>query len=109
MTAIEDENRLLPHELSQRFDLFAANVREYALFLIGLDGNVRCWNLGAERLFGYSSAEIVGHHFSRLFAPEEVRSGQPEHELKTALATGHAGSLRWQIRKDGTRFWCQAT
>jgi PAS domain S-box-containing protein len=68
-----------------------------------------CWNPGAERLFGFSSPEIIGQHFSRLFSPEDIRSGAPEHELKTALDTGHTSSVRWQIRKDGSRFWCKAT
>ena len=68
-----------------------------------------CWNPGAERLFGYQSSEILGQHFSRFFSPEDIRNGQPEHELKTALAEGRVDSVRWQLRKDGTRFWCRAT
>src|SRR5688572_18906406 len=103
------ETALLPHELDGRFDLLVADVREYAIFLVSREGVVRCWNPGAERLWGYSSPEIIGKHFSRMFAPEDVRSGQPEHELRSALETGQAESIRWQIRKDGTRFWCHST
>ena len=66
-----------------------------------------CWNPGAERLFGYRSAEVIGQHFSRFFSPEDVRNGQPEHELKTASDEGRSDGVRWQVRKDGTRFWCQ--
>jgi PAS domain S-box-containing protein len=102
-------HHLSPQELGERFDLLVADVREYAIFLVGRQGDVRCWNPGAERLFGYPSSEIIGQHFSRLFSPEDVRSGQPEHELKAALDAGHAESIRWQIRKDGTRFWSRAT
>jgi PAS domain S-box-containing protein len=68
-----------------------------------------CWNPGAERLFGYHSDEVVGQHFSRFFSPEDVVTGQPEHEIKTALTNARADSVRWQVRKDGTRFWCRAT
>jgi len=107
--ATTDATNLSPQECDERFDLLVADVREYAIFLVSREGGVRCWNPGAERLFGYSSAEIIGQHFSRLFSPEDVRSGQPEHELKTALDTGHAESARWQIRKDSTRFWCKAS
>ncbi len=64
---------------------------------------------GAERLFGYQSSEIIGQHFSRLFSPEDIRNGQPEHELAAALAEGRADSVRWQLRKDGSRFWCRST
>ena len=75
----------------------------------GSAGDLLCWNAGAERLFGYQSDEIIGQHFSRFFSPEDILTGQPEHELKTALADGRADSDCWQVRKDGTRFWCRAT
>ncbi len=102
-------NDLSPQQLSERFDLLAADAKEYAIFLLGQEGRLICWNPGAERLFGYQSSEIIGHHFSRFFSPEDIRNGQPEHELKTALAEGRADSVRWQVRKDGSRFWCRAT
>ena len=95
--------------MGERFDLLAADAKEYAVFLVGLDGNLLCWNAGAERIFGYPSHEIIGQHFSRFFSPEDIVTGQPEHELTAALADGRAVSSCWQIRKDGTRFWCQAT
>ena len=104
----DDSIRLSSQELGERFDLLATDAKEYAVFLVGLDGNLLCWNAGAERIFGYQSSEVMGKHFSRFFSPEDVRSGQPEHEIETALAHGRADSNCWQVRKDGTRFWCQA-
>ena len=97
-----------PQEIDERFDLLATDAKEYAVFLIGLDGNVLCWNAGAERIFGYQSDEIIGQHFSRFFAPEDIFTGLPEHELKIALAEARSDSRCWQIRKNGTRFWCDA-
>jgi PAS domain S-box-containing protein len=102
-------NNLSPQQLGERFDLLAADAMEYAIFLLGQDGRLLCWNPGAERLFGYQSKEIIGQHFSLLFSPEDILTGQPEHELKTARANGRADAVRWQVRKDGTRFWCKAT
>ena len=93
--------------MDERFDLLATDAKEYAVFLVGLEGHLLCWNHGAERLFGYQSDEIIGQHFSRFFSPEDIITGQPEHELKTA-SDGRAESNCWQVRKDGTRFWCQA-
>jgi PAS domain S-box-containing protein len=100
---------LSSQELGERFDLLAGDAKEYALFIVGLEGNLLCWNAGAERIFGYPSNEIIGQHFSRLFSPEDILTGQPEHELKTALAEGRTVRNCWQVRKDGTRFWCQAS
>jgi PAS domain S-box-containing protein len=105
----ESLGHLSSQEMGQRFDLLADDAKEYAIFLIDLEGLLICWNAGAERLFGYSSSEIVGQHFSRFFRPEDILTGEPEHELKTVLADGRADNNCWQIRKDGTQFWCRAT
>ena len=99
----------LPIELtSDRFGLLTAGAIEYALFLVDVDGHVICWNLGAERLFGYRTDEAIGQHFSRFFSPEDVIKGQPEYELATARESGQMDSVRWQVRKDKSRFWCSA-
>jgi PAS domain S-box-containing protein len=37
-----------------------------------LNGIIRSWNRGAERIFGYKAEEIVGKHISTLAAPERV-------------------------------------
>lgn len=41
-----------------------------AIVMLGQDGTISDWNRGAERLFGYSSAEIVGQNVKRLLPPE---------------------------------------
>ncbi len=99
---------LTPQQIEERFDLLATDAKEYAIFLLGQDGRLKCWNPGAERLFGYYTSEIIGQHFSRFFSPEDISNGQPEYELRTALAEGRADSVRWQVRKDGTKFWCRS-
>ena len=104
----DNPSRLSSQEMGERFDRLATDAKEYAVFLVEPDGNVLCWNPGAERLFGYRSDEIIGQHFSRFFSPEDIRNGQPGHEIKTAADEGRSDSVRWQVRKDGTRFWCQS-
>src|SRR5260370_14931315 len=105
----DDSIHISSQETGERFDLLAMDAKEYAVFLVGLGGHVSCWNAGAERLFGYQSNEIIGEQVSRFFSPEDVLTGQPEHELKTALASGRADSNCWHVRKDGTRFPCRST
>jgi len=65
-------NNLSPQQLGDRFNLLAADAREYAIFLLGQDGRLICWNPGAGRLFGSQSREIIGQHFSRFFSPEDL-------------------------------------
>jgi PAS domain S-box-containing protein len=93
----EDPSRLPSQKEGERFDLLATDATEYAVFLFGLDGKLLCWNAGAEGLFGYHSTEIIGQHFSRFFTPKDIVTGQPEHELKTAVAHGRTKSTRWPI------------
>jgi PAS domain S-box-containing protein len=103
------EGELSRQEAVERFDLLVADVREYAVFVTSPEGIILCWNPGAERLLGYQSNEVAGQHFSRFFTDEDIRSGQPEHELKASRAQGSADSVRWHVRKDGSRFRCRST
>ncbi len=97
------EQSLLENE--QRFRLYAANVRDYALMQLDVYGRVISWNTGAERVLGYSEAEILGQPSAVFFTPEEVAAHEPEKELETARNTGRSMDDRWHVRKDGTRFW----
>jgi len=91
--------------MDDRYRLLVDASVDYAIFHLGLDGVIETWNPGAERIFGYSPAEIIGQHGSILFIPEDVFRGEPERELRFAIETGRAGDNRWHQRKDGTRFW----
>jgi len=80
-------------------------VKDYAIFMLGVDGRVLTWNPGAERIKGYSADEIIGRHFRTFYPPELQLEGHPEHELEIALRDGHYEEEGWRVRKDGSRFW----
>lgn len=89
----------------ERLRLLVEAVREYAIFMLDPYGHVASWNAGAERIKGYSAAEIIGQHF-RVFYPQDKRDEQhPEFELQQALRNGQYGEEGWRLRKDGSRFW----
>ncbi|SDU20449.1 PAS/PAC sensor hybrid histidine kinase [Verrucomicrobium sp. GAS474] len=73
-----------------------------------LDGIITDWNPGAERMFGYKAAEIVGRHVGILFPLECI---EEEKEIIARLAKGeripHFETLR--LRKNGERFQVSAT
>ncbi len=92
-----------PH--SSQLGHFVENVRDYAIFLLDKQGFILTWNVGAERIKGYSAAEIIGQHFSRFYPQEAIDSGWPEHELEVAAQTGRFEDEGWRLRKDGSRFW----
>jgi PAS domain S-box-containing protein len=95
-------------EDARRLELLIDAIVDYAIYMISLDGRVRSWNAGAERLKGYSEAEIIGQPFARFFTPEDQKRGLPQHALATAAKHGRFESEGWRIRKDGTRFWALA-
>jgi PAS domain S-box-containing protein len=93
-------------ELDDRFfRLMVESVTDHAAIGIDLEGRILSWNAGAEKIFGYAKEEFVGKHFSILFTPEDRQSCVPERELEMARTQGSAGDFRWQMRKDGSRFW----
>jgi PAS domain S-box-containing protein len=89
----------------QHFRLLVERVRDYAIFLLDPQGRVATWNLGAQRIKGYSAAEIIGHHFSKFYLQEEIDAGKCEMELEVAAREGRFEDLGWRKRKDGTLFW----
>jgi PAS domain S-box-containing protein len=66
-----------------------------------LDGVITSWNKGAERLFGYSAEEAIGHHISLVIPPDR---GDEETTILERIARGerieHFETVR--MRKDGT-------
>src|SRR5215204_5460989 len=104
----ETPQRRLEEALQQSEQRFARSVeaaKDYAIFMTDAHGRVSTWNEGAQRLFGYAEAEIVGEGASLLFTPEDRESGAPERELQKARKEGRAEDERWHMRKDGSRFW----
>jgi len=84
---------------------FAAQSREHALLIIGLDAKIKWFSEGAEHIFGYAASEIVGAWCGTLFTPEDQALGIPDHEREIALAGDAAEDDRYLQRKDGSRFW----
>jgi PAS domain S-box-containing protein len=81
------------------------SARDFAIFTADPDGRITSWNPGAERLLGYTDDEIIGRPASIVFPPEHGGAKAEAEERRTALTKGRAEDERWQVRKDGTRFW----
>ena len=92
-------------ESEQRFRLLVYGVRDYAIFMLDTTGHITTWNMGAQRIKGYTSEEIIGKHFSIFYTDEDLEDGKPARELEIATKTGVYEEEGWRVRKDGTRFW----
>jgi PAS domain S-box-containing protein len=84
-------------------------VQNYAIFMMDTEGRVLSWNVGAERIKGYSSDQIIGHNFSCFFPPEDVKRGRPAEVLRITAASGRHEEQGMRMRKDGSRFLASIT
>ncbi|MBX9567749.1 MAG: PAS domain S-box protein [Candidatus Obscuribacterales bacterium] len=128
ITAVKDENDHLrgflkvTRDLTERraaeeqlrrsdevFDLMVSAVKDYAIFLLDVDGKILTWNAGAARFKGYTASEVIGKHFS-IFYPEDLKLiGHPDKELRQAKDNGHYEEEGWRVRKDGSTFFARVT
>lgn len=89
----------------ERYHKMVAEVEDYAIILLDVDGNIQNWNRGAENIKGYKAEEIIGKNFSVFYSPEDREKKLADTLLNEARAKGKATHEGWRIKKDGTRFW----
>lgn len=92
-------------ESEQNVRMLLTGLRDYAIYMLDIEGHVRSWNAGAEQIKGYSADEIVGQHFRTFYTDEDRAQNVPEHALTTAMREGKYEAESWLVRKDGTRFY----
>jgi PAS domain S-box-containing protein len=88
-----------------QFRLLVQGVSDYAICMLDTEGRVTSWNLGAQRIKGYRSDEIIGQHFSRFYTEEDRAAGMPQKALESAMREGRFEKEAERVRKDGRRFW----
>jgi two-component system, chemotaxis family, CheB/CheR fusion protein len=92
-----------------RLTLLLDGIKGHALFTISDNGKVTSWNGGAERLFSYTEADVIGLDFTRFFTAEDIKAGVPAGLLSRASREGAVVDRGWQVRKDGTRFYFEGS
>ncbi len=85
------------------------SVVDYAIYMLDLDGVVKSWNAGAQRIKGYSPQEIIGRNFKTFYTDDDASAGEPERSLEIARNAGTFEGEGWRVRKDGTRLWASVT
>lgn len=85
--------------------LLVDSAQDYAIFMLDPHGSITTWNLGAERIKGYTAQEAIGRHFSMFYEADALAAGWPQEELRRAAAEGRFEDEGWRRRKDGTRIW----
>ena len=80
-------------------------VKDYAIFMLDLQGNILSWSSGAERIFGYRTDEIVGRHFSCFYNTPDSATDKPQSELEFAMSDGRYEEEGRRLKRDGSEFW----
>jgi len=91
-------------QAEDRLRVLLDSVHDYAICMLGVDGQVETWNAGAERLFGYSADQIAGGNVGCFYTAGEQERGVPAENLREARALGR---LEWEcvcVRRDGSTF-----
>jgi PAS domain S-box-containing protein len=97
--------RRSPVDELELYKLLVDSVEDYAIFLLDTAGQVVSWNVGAERLKGYSASDIIGQHFSVFYTAKDRKNGKPNWVLQQSIAKGRFEDEGWRVRQDGSRFW----
>lgn len=88
----------------QRYHDLIEVVTDYAIFFLDPQGQVGTWNAGAQRITGYTPADIIGEHLCRFYPPDEIERGAPERALEIARDRGRFEEEVQLVRKDESRF-----
>ena len=89
----------------QRYQMLVDEVKDYAIIMLGTDGEILLWNKGAEKIKGYKEEEILGKSLSVFYTEEDIKSNKPQQLLALAAKDGRAEDEGWRVRKDGSKFW----
>jgi PAS domain S-box-containing protein len=89
----------------ERYRTIVSQVKDYAIFMIDLQGCASSWNQGVHGVLGYDEHNFIGQPVAVLYTAEDRSKGFPQVEMDEAARSGQALNDRWMVRKDGSRFF----
>ena len=99
----------LAKDLADELNLLIDGAEGHAIYMLDPEGRVTIWNKSAERLKGWSAAEVVGRS-AEIFYPEAARAaGKLQADLARARAEGRVKEEDWRLRKNGSEFLADIT
>ena len=95
--------------LSFELNLLIDSASHHAICMLDPEGNVVIWNAGAENLYGWSEAEVIGKSFDIMFESADRVADLPSSHLADAQREGGLHCRSWRMCKDGSRFFADMT
>lgn len=93
------------HGTESRYRLIVESAVDHAIIVADLDGVISTWNDAAQRVLGWTEADMIGQPIAKIFTPEDIEAGVPAKEMRLSLERGKAQDNRWHLRSDGGRFF----
>jgi PAS domain S-box-containing protein len=90
-------------ESEERLRLMMESVKEDEFFTMDSEGYIVSWFARPDPGKSFSAEEMMGKHFSMLYAPDEFQSGKPMRALDSAATHGRLEEVGSRVRKDGSR------
>ena len=104
-----DQRAIEAGTVAEELNLLIDGAHGHAIYMLDPDGNVTIWNRGAERLKGWTEAEIVGRSSTLFYPADAVEAGKPARDLARAAAEGKIEEEDWRVRKNGSEFLASVT
>ena len=98
----KDDKRAVLETLHRKM---IAEIQDYAIILLDIDGTILSWNAGVEKIKGYRENEILGQNFRIFYLPQDRQAGLPEQLIAHATKEGRARHIGRRVRRDGSTFW----
>jgi PAS domain S-box-containing protein len=92
-------------QTEERFRLVIESLQDYAVCMLDTRGQISMWNVGAERMTGWTQEEVAGKSFAQFYPLEDQAREEPDHVLRQTALEGRYEEEGWRMRKDGSRFW----
>jgi len=102
--SIRDLSGREPTEQEHRHLRAIVDHAEDAVATIGADGTIRSWNAAAERLYGWTAAEVLGSRIGHHVAPE-ARAHEPAEWMAAIRRGVPVERETTRLRRSGESIW----
>ena len=91
----------------QRYRLMVDAIQDHCIYFVDESGAVTEWTESAQRLHGFTRAQMLGKPYLRLLAVDNAGEDEvdPAQVLRLATSHGQWETRGWRLRDDGSRFW----
>ena len=108
MNKVPMDHRTYLPEFISTFEFYSQiidSLQDYAIFTTDKEMRINSWNEGSTKMFGYETDEVISNHFEIIYTEEDRKNGTTKIKIETALKEGRVADYRWNVHKDGSRFY----